>query len=159
MHSAIRFAAAGVLIPLLLWGIIKARDYGLIGGSLGDSMDNWAFQVLVMLAPLFYHIVAILQDQSLTAAYAFAFGINAALYASIGFLSKWLLRVPWAYYLLVGLIVASMLIVTDSWFFYRWLNREEFHLPLALYDLDLRYFLVTAGLVIAFFIVNARKRT
>jgi hypothetical protein len=158
-NTSIQFAAAGVLIPLLLWGIIKSRDYGLVGGNMGDSMDRWAFQFLLMLAPFFYHTVSILQDQSLTAAYATAFLTNAALYACIGALSTRLAPFHWAYYLLLSLIVASMLVVTDSWFLYRWINRDAFRLPLTLNDLDWRYFFVTAGLVITFFVFKARKRT
>lgn len=158
LHFASRFAAGGALVPLLLWGIIKSREYGLIGGSAGDSIDNWAFQFLIMFAPLFYHIVAILQDQSLTVAYTIAFGTNAALYLGVGVLSTWLLRFPAGYYLFVLLIVVSMLIETDSWFVYRWLNREDSHLPTALNDLELRYFLAAACLVVIFFVAIAREK-
>lgn len=159
MRTAIKFAAAGTLIPALLWGIIKSQDYGLTSGPVGEKIDQWAFELLIMLAPLFYHVVAILQDESLAAAYTIAFGTNAVLYAVIGAFSTLLLRSPWAYYSFVGLIVASMLIGTDSWFFYRWLNQDEFHLSLTLSDLHLRYFLLAASAVFAFFLANARKRT
>src|SRR3954469_22773997 len=115
-NTAIRFAVAGMLIPLLLWGIIKLRDYGFVDGTMGDNMDHCAFEFLVMLAPFFYHIVGMLQDQSLALAYATAFSTNAALYAGIGALSIKLAPFRWAYYLLMALIVASMLIGTDSWF-------------------------------------------
>lgn len=158
IHSSIRFAVVGLIIPSILWGAVKSVDYGVVGGSVGSSMDNWAFQILIMLAPLFYHIVATLQDQSLIVAYVAAFGTNAVLYAVIGVLSKWLMRFPLIYYLFVGLLVTSMLMGTDSWFFYRWLNREEFNLPLTLNELDLRYFVVTASLVVVFFVATISKK-
>lgn len=157
IRTAIRFATAGALIPALLWGVIKSQDYGFVGGPVGETLDRWAFELLVMLAPFFYHTVAFIQDMNLVTAYTIAFATNVVLYAVIGGLATRLRPSPLAYYFLVGLMVASMLICADSWFLYRWLSREELHLPLTLGDFDLRYFVVTATVVIAFFIVDARK--
>ena len=78
MKRNLEFAATGMLIPLVLWGIMKCRAYGVIGGAPGDRAYEWAFQFLIMLAPLLYHTVALLQGYSLAVACAVAFGLDAA---------------------------------------------------------------------------------
>jgi hypothetical protein len=158
LRYALRYGIAGLLIPLLLWAVVKARDYAVITDAPGDFLDEWAFQLLIMFAPPFYFALAVLQDLSLPLAYSIALCANFILYIFVGAAMAYSVRFRSRYVVVVGAILAVMFVLTDNWYVVRMITGDEGGFSQPGHRMSLRYFSVAAVLVVALALIS-RQRT